>query len=333
MEEKTNFFWLIGDRFVCVERKKEIIKQFNERMGRESSVKYIDEEVSIDTFASMLKTKNLFGSDDLVVVIDGKLPDPKKSKHILENLPDNKIVILIQSSVDGRSSEYKNFKEYIEEYPLVWSGKIPDKKAIGFARNLIKGFLDWKNSDDMFEMIFSICDFDYGKTVNEVIKIKTYFSGEIPESIEEVRALIPTSNNPQTESLMDCIKKRDKKRAIEIFHEMELSMDISEYYMMFLYAILEQFTFLFFCCAANESGYKDREAVADFIVENKIKKGEVQERSRVANRLYYYEDIYKNNTSEYYALGISSIEEAMKSCLLGEYSHHFSMTKLINTIC
>jgi len=333
MGSENNFFWLTGDRFVCVERKKEIIKKFRERRGKDCSVKYIDEEVSVDILASMLKTHNLFGSEDLVVVIDGKMPDPKKSKYLLENLPDNKIVILIQESVDGRSSEYKNFKEYIEEYPLIWSGKIPDKKAIGFARNLIKGFLDWKNSDDLFEVIFSTCDFDYGKTVNEIVKLKTYFGGEIPESLEEVKSLIPSANNPQTESLMDCIKKKDKKKAIEIFHEMELSLDINEYSMMFLYALLEQFTFLFFCCAAYESGYKDRYSVADFIVDNKIKKGEVQDRNKVANRLYYYEDIYRNNTSEYYALGISAIEEAMKSCILDEFSHHFSITKLLNTIC
>lgn len=142
--------WMIQSLYI-----KQIAKVFNKK------VKYID---TLDDIFSKVKNNSFLSDSFVYVVRDDKslLQDKGLQDSIVGTLKDN-FLIHILTSVDKRTSFYKQFQEDIIEFESLSDNIL--KKYVRKEVNL---------SDKNCDFLIQLCEHDYGRILLEIDKIKIY---------------------------------------------------------------------------------------------------------------------------------------------------------------
>lgn len=325
---KLNFFWLSGDRFLCVERKKHIIQEL--KLKSSWNVKNIEEMESADDFCQTLRCSSLFDQSKEIYVYVGDIPEPKKTIKQIESVCADKYFILITDKYDKRSVLYKAFGDYIEDYEIVVENGIPNSKIKDKFTKILKQLSEWTGSDDIFDLVYAHCNYDYGQTVNELKKI-ILFSKTVKQ--DQVKDLLCDKELPEIGELTEALKKLDKKNALKIIYEMLELENIDDFFMLVSSAVLELYTFLSYCAMAKDAGNQSQQDIANYIAQCYSKSGLPQTPERIYNRLYFFTDCVKNLQSQKIYTSLKVIENSIRDCLLKKFPLHFILPNMINQIC
>ena len=317
MEEK-NIYWLCGDRFVCIERKKQIIETLQDK--EDIDVEDLTGLNGTEVYSEMNKDY-LFGLNKTIYVYDGEIPDINLLEGFLQKLPKSKYLIIINAAIDGkkavdkRKTLYKKFNQFIEEYVPVIQDGFPDKKLIPKALGMIKSVSGWSGSEEVLADIFKWSGYDYGSALQEIAKYYIYY--DKIESLKERDSIVCKNEVLDTDDLLNYIIAGKHTLAIEMAKDILDSVNIEEDFMQIVLSLEEHFSFLAHCCLAQEHGKKTPDDISDFVAETWIKNGKKNNSQSVKKRLFFYRDRMIRTRSNSVFLAITEAENAV-DCFIGK---------------
>ena len=151
-----NFLIFTGDEWKI---QQEYIKQIAK--VKKLSISYAE---GIDAVWDELKAQSLFGSDVLYVLRDDKeLMANEKIYSRLNDVLRNNMLVLELTSVDNRLKIIKTYKDSIVEFNALKSD---------ILKRYIQREIDL--SDRNCNILMEICDYNYGRCLLEIDKIKRY---------------------------------------------------------------------------------------------------------------------------------------------------------------
>lgn len=322
------FHWLTGDRFACYSAKDRLIARY--KKDKVWNVRNLDTIEDPNEFCARINASELFGTNNFIYIHDGPVPDPIKVSTFIEKLPDNKVLIVIEGSIDKRNKMYKTFGSKITEYPLVKNEKgYLNKDSIPMAKKVIKSLSEWSGSEEVFDQIFFACDYDYGKTVNEIKKLITYNDGNPPTSIDDVKDIICINESPDIEKLKSSLNEKDVKNSLSICSDILNDADIDNYILLIVSALLENYTFLFYIRKAIEDGAKSESDISSYVAENWQKFGMKQDYGVISRRLYFYRKHIPKFTTSFLANALTKLNETFENAMFKRYSNQYLLNNLV----
>jgi len=286
-----NLYWLCGDRFICIERKNEIIGAIEEES---QTTVYDITGLDANGIYASINEGSVFDKSRQIFIHDGQIPDIKKLTGIVSAIPDGKTLIIIDSShssvsstVDRRTVMYKKFKSNLELFePVLQKTGFPSKKLIPQGKDLIKRFSNWKGSDSTLTKIFRMCGYDYGSTVQEIRKIRIFVNSDT-RAMDAI-GIVSGNQLSATENIVDAIFDGDLERSLEETYQIFINDDYDDGFMSFTGGILESLAFVAHCRMAKDRGYEDPEKIGEYVSEIWSKNGRPVDAMSVKKRLYFY---------------------------------------------
>jgi len=271
MNNKNNVFWLVGDRFLCINRKNKLIKNYTSGNEKWSINNIVSDNAT--KFCSLISQKNLFGPTNILYVHEGSVPEIKKIIGFIEKLPNNKGLIVLDGNSDKirntrlnkKSIDYKLLKKYLEYYePVLKENGYPDKNIIPKTLKYIKSISKCNISDSVIEEIFRYCGYDIGVTVHEIENICLYKkSNKILK--EDIKTLKASKENLKISDILDALSKRNTHCSLKLFSEISNELDIKSYFFLYFTSIIEHFTMFQYCKIAIESGITGSSSIASSV--------------------------------------------------------------------
>lgn len=321
------FFWLFGDRFLCVHRKNELIYNFTIEHDFEI-VEFTSQSAS--DFAATINQRDLF-SGQKIFIHEGSLPEPEKLVDFIENIKDILIVLedFKYSKIDGRKVLTKKYKQNIEFFESVLGENgFPDKKKIPEAVKRIQSIVPGKASDEIVEYLLSVSDYDYGKTVNEIEKASIYV-GDYIDKKTQISKILSGSNAPNIEKLTSYIANKQVEKTFKIVQDIVDNFSIDEFFMGITGLLSESFNFTMYCRMARDNDLIRNSDVGNFVAQNWRKKGRAVDAISSANRYEYYKPMAANSDVKYLSHVISEIEKCNREFIAGDYSGEYLIKRLL----
>jgi len=326
-----NIYWLVGDRYVCIERKKQIIETLQEQ-------EKIDVEnltgLNVDQIYSSMTQEYLFGVQKTIYVHDGEIPDINKIVKFLSSFPKNKTLIVVEDTVDKRKIMYKKFKNNLEEYvSVVQKNGFPDKKLIPKSLKMIKIVSNWEGDEKVLEQIFKESQYNFGITLQEIAKIMIYRNGDPINDIKEVDGILCRNEIPDVSEVMDEIILGNHVEALKKTKNIFNLVDVDEFFMQFIGSLVESLTFIAHICLAQESGKQSKQEVSEFMTDTLIKDGKKGNPQTIKNRLYFYQDKAKWKKSENALKAVSEAESAVEEFIMKKGTTKYIINRFVARAC
>lgn len=206
-----NFLIFIGDEWMV---KKIYIEQISK--VKKLGIKYID---AVSDIAGSVGSKSLFNQNYLYVCTDDKefMTEEKLQQKVIDNLSDNMLILQL-TSVDKRLKFTKTYNNSIVEF-----------KTLNEA--VLKRYIQKEIylSDRNTEILMEVCEYNYGRCLLEIDKIKSYQSYD--ESMELQADVVfkyllddGTIYTPPKEALWDFIKavlQNKPKLAFDLWYDLK----------------------------------------------------------------------------------------------------------------
>lgn len=321
-------YWLTGDRYACLYAKDVYIGRHKKE--KPYAVRYIDDVETANEFCQKINAQELFGPTNFIYVYDGSIPEPVKTTEFIEALPDNKILIVIEERPNKITKFYKKFSDKIKEFPMIKNDQgYVDRKNIDQAKKIIKVMAGWDGPDEIFDIILFESDYDYGRTVNEIQKLKVYLGEKQDWSIESISPILSRSELPDIERFKDSLNEKNVQVSMETINEIVDGSDIDANGMLVLSALIENFTFLFYARLAIEQNCDNDFKISEFIADNCIKKGYRTDPSIISKRLFFYKKYLNNYTSKKITYILGRLSNAIDMFILKECSNHHIFNRLV----
>jgi DNA polymerase III delta subunit len=321
------FFWLFGDRYLCVHRKNELLYAF----GVEHDFEIVEfTSTSASDFASVINQRDLF-SGQKIFIHEGSLPEPEKLVDFIENIKDVLIVLedCKYSRPDNRKAMVKRYKQSIEFFEsVIGDNGFPDKKKIPEAVKRIQSIVPGKTSDDIVEYLLSVSDYDYGKTVNEIEKASVYV-GDYIDKKTQILKVLSGSNAPNIEKLTSYIANKQVEKTFIIVQEIINHFDINELFMGIMGLLSESFQFCLYCRMAKDNDLVRNSDVGNFVAQNWRKKGKPVDAIASANRYEYYKPMVANSDVRHLNHIIGCIEKVNKEFIEKTYHGEYLIKRLL----
>lgn len=267
-------WWLAGDRYFTVAKKQTIIQILNKE--QKWNIKDISDIKDSNDLVKSMFTKDLFDFQPTVFVYDGKhLPDAEACHQLIEDMGDKKALIIITSSVDGRTKFAKIFKQYLQEFEPVKDSRgfiDEDRRFLGMAK--CRGLSQWAGDGMVFHLIAESSEYDYGCIINEIEKLRLYtLKHDDDITIEDYNEVGCIKISKQTD-LLECIKKRNKIESINILYDLLEEFQARTDWVEVLHLLLETFDLFLFCKIIDPRGNGNEYAVGAKVSEIWLKRGE-----------------------------------------------------------
>ena len=202
-----NFLIFIGDEWMV---KKIYIEQISK--VKKLGIKYID---AVSDIASSVGSKSLFNQNYLYVCTDDKefMTEEKLQQKVIENLSDNMLILQL-TSVDKRLKFTKTYNNSIVEFKTL-------NEAV--LKRYIQKEIDL--NDAKCEQLMEICEYNYGRCLLEIDKIKRIMGESDTPNISFNLLLVDgTIHVPPKEALWDFIKavlQNKPKLAFDLYADLK----------------------------------------------------------------------------------------------------------------
>lgn len=191
-KEIPQFLIFTGPEWVV---QKIYIDKIAEVVGLEK--KYVD---SISDVYGTLRSRNMFSKNSLYVIRDDKeiTGNEKVQEQLKHDLLKNNYLILLLTTVDKRTKFYKTYKDTICEFETL-------KPAI------LKKYIqkDIGLSDSNCDKLMEICEYDYGRCLLEIDKIKNHAKAtkaeDMPNNVFELLLFDGTIYQPPKDAIFDFV--------------------------------------------------------------------------------------------------------------------------------
>ena len=334
-----NIHWLVGDRFVCAFRKNAIIKEISKDGGWEV-VEFTSE--TSDAFLSTINQSSVFGNEKYIFVHDISLPEQAKTVPFLEKIGDNKVLIVMEgdgqstSRPDKRTSMYKKYGDRVKFFePVIQVNGFPDKSLIPKAINILNIIIEDKHhkkiNQSLLKELFERTKYDFGKTINEIDKSCIYLS-KMPESIKEINNIL-SRDNKTVDEVVGMIIRKDCYGAIKVLNEIMNNEDnIDNSFMLFLYSLAENITFMLHCKSAIENGISSQQKIGEYVSDHFLKKDKKVDAFSSEKRYYIMKDLIDGYDTKLLVLINSKIEESICNFTIRSLPRKYVLNNLLTDI-
>lgn len=320
-----NFYWITGDPYFIVQAKNDLIKGICSK--EEYEVKNISDLETISDIVAEVSGNSLFDSQKSIFVFNGELPDSGKGKAIIDSLGEN-IFFLLEEKPNKKTKFYKEFKDEIQDFPVVINNNRIDMSAQSKARNVIKFYSKWNGTNELFEAIFEYSGYSYGITINEIEKIRIMFGSEENVNFNQIKDILFGTGRPDSQKFVDLIKDGKKAESLNYLNFLVEEGFLDEIGMYVFYTLMSNYKFIQACVFARSEGAKTKDKIAELAAPLL---GE-EDPYKVSNRLYYYMDLVQKTNPEEISKKIRAVGLAMRDWLAGKQDRVLVMKKLVISV-
>ncbi|MEG0872622.1 MAG: DNA polymerase III subunit delta [Clostridia bacterium] len=201
-----NIYLFYGEEKYDLELRVSKIKKEFERLELGLNLFYINKE-NIEELENVVQGVTFFGTDKLVIIKDTKL---KFNIDLIKELEKSIIVILIEDSVDKRTSEYKSLSKIAE---CVEFRYMDNRQMNTYIMQILK-----RNglnvSADVVEYMQNICGQEKANNINEMQKLAIYLKKGDTVTKDIIDRVCAKTLNAKIFDVLSKIVNKDKKNAI-----------------------------------------------------------------------------------------------------------------------
>lgn len=242
----ANIYLLYGEEKYDLNNKVEKIKKEFSNLEVGVNLFYVNLD-NVDELENITQGVTFFGSEKLIIIKETKL---KFNVELLKDLDSDIKVIIIEDSVDKRTSEYKTLSKIAEvnEY------KHPDEKQmISYIIEILKKYGKKISYDDASYMQ-NVCGEDKSNIINELQKLVIYADNTDTITKEMIDKVCSKTLNAKIFDVLDFIIGRKKKQAIsELDNLLKQKESIIKIYIM----LYKQYKQLYQIKLLKKKGEKD----------------------------------------------------------------------------
>ena len=225
-------YLLYGEEKYDLNQKLEKIKKEFNNLSEGINLFYITSE-NIDELSSVLQGVTFFGTEKVIIIKDTKL---KFSVELLKNIDKDITVVVIEDSVDKRTSDYKNLAKIAECFEFKFMDEAKVKEYI--MQVLKKYNLSISNEDA--EYMANMCGNQKSNIINELNKLVIYLDSEGKITKDVINKVCSKTLNAKIFDVLANIVNKKKQVAISQLDELlEQKEPIVKIYIM-LYKQVKQ---------------------------------------------------------------------------------------------
>lgn len=278
----ANIYLLYGEEKYDLNNKVEKIKKEFSNLEVGVNLFYVNLE-NIDELENITQGVTFFGSDKLIIIKDTKL---KFNVELLKDIDSDIKVVIIEDSVDKRTSEYKTLSKIAEvnEY------KHPDEKQmVSYIMEILKKYGKKISFDDATYMQ-SVCGEDKSNIINELQKLVIYADNTDTITKEMIDKVCSKTLNAKIFDVLDFIIGRKKKQAIsELDNLLKQKESIIKIYIM----LYKQYKQLYQIKLLKKKGEKDIAGILGihpFVVKKLLYSVDKYSEEELKNIIYAFDD-------------------------------------------
>ncbi len=221
---------------------------------------YISSE-NIDSLSSYVESVTFFGTEKLIIIKDTKL---KFDISCLENLDNGVNVIIIEDSVDKRTSDYKKITKIAE---CVEFKSLDEKKMREYITQMLKKY-NINITSEVATYMQGIIGEDKSNCINELNKIVSYLNSGDTVTKELVDQICSKTLNAKIFDVLAAIINKNKVNAIEQLDEiLKQKEPIVKIYIM-LYKQIKQMYMIKYMKEKGESDIAAKLEIHPFVYKN-----------------------------------------------------------------
>lgn len=169
---------------------------------------------NINELEDIYQSVTFFGGNKLVVIKDTKLKFDVKKMIELSDAED--IYVVIEESVDKRTSEYKLLSKNSEVKEFK---HLNEKEMVKYLVTVFKGY-GLKMSSDVAEYMVSGCSTDKTNIINEMQKLVILLPKDSVITKDDIDSICSKTLNSKIFDMLDLAISKDKVNAIKLLDEL-----------------------------------------------------------------------------------------------------------------
>jgi hypothetical protein len=333
--EKKNIFWLSGDRYICIERKKKIVKNFLAKGNWELTSFTCSD---INSFFGKINTNSIINDKNQIFVHNGSIPNVQKNLKRVLNLSKNKALIVIEGNPEKISHSSKpkfhaKIKQYLEHYePMIGKNTFVNKSAVPTMIKFIKKITKSKISNENVEEILKHCKYNTGSTINIINQIALY-KGNNEITKKDIEKNFITFEDNRIESVIKGLSIRDIHVTMDAFEMAIEESNFDKLYMLYFSAIIEYFTLVMYCRLAIDSGVRGESSIGDFVSDKWIKKGQNVNPYSISTRYQIYKEQIDNMSLKESLWILQLANEAIEKFISGKFPTKYIVGFFVKNAC
>ena len=297
----ANIYLLYGEEKYDLNSKVEKIKKDFSNLEVGVNLFYVNLD-NLDELENITQSVTFFGSEKLIIIKDTKL---KFNLDLLKDIDPDIKVIIIEDSVDKRTSEYKTLSKIAEvnEY------KHPDEKQmITYISDILKKYGKKISYEDASYMQ-SVCGEDKSNIINELQKLVIYADDTDIVDKKMIDKICSKTLSAKIFDVLDDIIGRKKKQAIsQLDNLLKQKESIIKIYIM----LYKQYKQLYQIKLLKKKGEKDIAGILGlhpFVVKKLLYSVDKYSEEELKNIIYAFDDYdYKTKNGDIdFEIGLKKI--------------------------
>lgn len=297
----ANIYLLYGEEKYDLNSKVEKIKKDFSNLEVGVNLFYVNLD-NLDELENITQSVTFFGSEKLIIIKDTKL---KFNVDLLKDIDPDIKVIIIEDSVDKRTSEYKTLSKIAEvnEY------KHPDEKQmITYISDILKKYGKKISYEDASYMQ-SVCGEDKSNIINELQKLVIYADDTDIVDKKMIDKICSKTLSAKIFDVLDDIIGRKKKQAIsQLDNLLKQKESIIKIYIM----LYKQYKQLYQIKLLKKKGEKDIAGILGlhpFVVKKLLYSVDKYSEEELKNIIYAFDDYdYKTKNGDIdFEIGLKKI--------------------------
>ena len=297
----ANIYLLYGEEKYDLNSKVEKIKKEFSNLEVGVNLFYVNLD-NLDELENITQSVTFFGSEKLIIIKDTKL---KFNVDLLKDIDPDIKVIIIEDSVDKRTSEYKTLSKIAEvnEY------KHPDEKQmITYISDILKKYGKKISYEDASYMQ-SVCGEDKSNIINELQKLVIYADDTDIIDKKMIDKICSKTLSAKIFDVLDDIIGRKKKQAIsQLDNLLKQKESIIKIYIM----LYKQYKQLYQIKLLKKKGEKDIAGILGlhpFVVKKLLYSVDKYSEEELKNIIYAFDDYdYKTKNGDIdFEIGLKKI--------------------------
>ena len=298
-------YLLYGEEKYDLNQKLEKIKKEFNNLSEGINLFYITSE-NIDELSSVLQGVTFFGTEKVIIIKDTKL---KFSVELLKNIDKDITVVVIEDSVDKRTSDYKNLAKIAECFEFKFMDEAKVKEYI--MQVLKKYNLSISNEDA--EYMANMCGNQKSNIINELNKLVIYLDSEGKITKDVINKVCSKTLNAKIFDVLANIVNKKKQVAISQLDELlEQKEPIVKIYIM-LYKQVKQMYLIKYLKEKNSPNITQILGIHPFVFKNLSKSCDaytLKELKSILNEFDIYDEKTKNGEMDF-EIGLKKIISIM----------------------
>ncbi len=278
----SNIYLFYGEEKYDLNQRVEKIKKEFDNLQIGLNLFYINKE-NVDELAALTQGVTFFGSSKLIII---KYTNLKFDVKKLENLDGDIKVIILEDSVDKRTSEYKWLSKNAECVEFKY---LDQDKMASYISNILSKYNIKISREDALYMV-NICGVDKVNNINELNKLVTFLGQNSQVTKEVIDKICSKTLSAKIFDVLSLIVNKNKKQAITMLDELLNQKEpIVKIYIM-LYKQIKQIYMIKILKDKKVADIPTVLGIHPFVVKNLSKSSDNYKREELLKIIYMFDE-------------------------------------------